>query len=726
MNQEDLIQNAYYYLRTGEYDKAIELYEFLLEQEPERLEFYIYLGLVYLLQGEEQQAQLTWFMALNQEMDQDEQNFHTLIGVLDYEAEQQELAEKYQIAWLIRGHIHELNPKNIINLMKLIWLDVKVGNRTVEKLNDWGVIELLREKSEAELPKELMIKVLNQILYFPEIESVDFAEACLNYSQYLTSNIYVIVEMAIKMFNTSHYVSFGIDLIKICLIKKPDDPELLYHLGELYNSNSSYKEAIKVATQFFQQSKSASLSTQLISSHQLFRGYIVSSNWTEISPIANQHKELLKTIFAQENIDFNHYEKTCLHSTGQFFLYIQDNLQENRFLCNRLGDLLQKEIIFKKNILVEPIKRLEKKNLLLKIGYIGTTFRCHSVGWLCRWLINHHDRENFEIYLYSLKQYTDDITQEYFINQVKQFFICDRDVENTVKKIQEDEIDILIDLDSMTNGPVCHVMLRKPAPIQITWLGMDASGIPTIDYFIADPYVLPENAQDYYREKIWRLPHTYLGIDGFEVGVPTLKREDLGISDDGIIFLNVQNAQKRHPDTVRLQMRILRAVPNSYLLIKGLGEKEITERFFAQIAQEEGIEIERLRFLERDQTEFEHRANLTIADVILDTYPYNGATTTLEALWVGIPIVTRVGEQFAARNSYTFMINAGITEGIARNEEEYIEWGIKLGTDENLRREISWKLHQSRQNSPLWDGKQFAREMEKAYQQMWETYIKNI
>jgi len=89
---------------------------------------------------------------------------------------------------------------------------------------------------------------------------------------------------------------------------------------------------------------------------------------------------------------------------------------------------------------------------------------------------------------------------------------------------------------------------------------------------------------------------------------------------------------------------------------------------------------------------------LQIADVVLDTSPYNGATTTLETLWMEIPLVTRVGEQFAARNSYTFMMNAGITEGIAWSDEEYIEWGIKLGTDENLRKEISWKLRRSKKN----------------------------
>ena len=111
--------------------------------------------------------------------------------------------------------------------------------------------------------------------------------------------------------------------------------------------------------------------------------------------------------------------------------------------------------------------------------------------------------------------------------------------------------------------------------------------------------------------------------------------------------------------------------------------------------------------------------------MVLDTYPYNGATTTLEVLWMGIPLVTRVGEQFAARNSYTMMMNAGITEGIAWTDEEYVEWGVRLGKDAALRQQISWKLQQSRQTAPLWNAKQFTHEMEKAYEQMWVKYLEN-
>ncbi len=220
-----------------------------------------------------------------------------------------------------------------------------------------------------------------------------------------------------------------------------------------------------------------------------------------------------------------------------------------------------------------------------------------------------------------------------------------------------------------------------------------------------------------------RLPQTYIAVDGFEVGIPTLRRQDLDIPSDAVIYLSSQRVYKRHPETTRWQMKIIKEVANSYFLVKGDAEEESIKQLFQKIAEEEGVDFSRLRFLPQDPTEPIHRANLTIADVVLDTYPYNGATTTLETLWMGIPVVTRVGEQFVSRNSYTMMMNVGVTEGLAWTDEEYVEWGVRLGKDANLRQQVAWKLRQSRQTAPLWNGKQFTLEMEKAYQQMWQRYL---
>ncbi|HEY9658105.1 MAG TPA: O-linked N-acetylglucosamine transferase, SPINDLY family protein, partial [Allocoleopsis sp.] len=350
-----------------------------------------------------------------------------------------------------------------------------------------------------------------------------------------------------------------------------------------------------------------------------------------------------------------------------------------------------------------------------RIGYLAGSLRKHSVGWLCRWLLKHHDRNQFDIHLYSSRHSTDFIQQQFMQDYGDRFHAVPSTVADIADRISADEIDILIELDSLTSLGGCGVVALKPAPIQVHWLGYDSSGIPAVDYFIADPYVLPDDAQEYYSETIWRLPQTYIAVDGFEVHLPSLRRDQLGIPNDAVVYLSSQTGMKRNVDNARLQMKILKEVPNSYFLVKSFRAiPEFIETFFTELAEEEGVSPDRLRFLPDVPSEFTHRANLALADVVLDTYPYNGATTSLEALWMGLPIVTRVGEQFAARNSYTMMMNVGITEGIAWNDQEYLEWGVRLGQNAALREDIFYRLRQSRHSSPLWNGQQFAREMEHA------------
>jgi len=711
------------YLLHNEYEKVSEFYETLLEEEPDTLSHYWYLGLAYLLQEKEDQAQLTWFIALNE---QNEEYFshhnQALITILDQEADRQESLEAYQKSWLIRGHIRELAPDHLNNLLNLIYLDIKLGNQFLTKFKDWQIIELLVSPKSRRVSDELLIKLLKISLFYPATESVSFARACLTHSQASGVIIENICLTAEKLHYEHQHTIFAIDLLKLCLEKQPNNLSLIHKLFWFYVSMQQHGDALIVSLEFLE--KSNSLIGKAVGTCQLLRTYLIQSDWDNVLITSRQHINFLTKLTNQSKIDIEPYLQDSLNILSQPLLYVQDNPVENRFLINKIGDIFQQKTVLD-NLLEITHRNSITLDRPLRVGYIGHTLRTHSVGWLSRWLIHHHDPERIETYIYSVTKHIDELTNEWFIKKSKQFYVSERNVKEILQKIQEDQIDILVDLDSFTLNLTCQIMALKPAPIQVSWLGMDSAGIPGIDYFIADPYVLPNDAQTYYSEKIWRLPHTYLGIDGFEIGFPTLRREDLNIPNDAIIFMNFQTALKRHPDTIRLQLRIIKKVPNSYLVIKGSGDELTVKPFFKQLAKEENIDFACFRFLDVYKTELEHRANLQLADVVLDTYPYNGATTTLEVLWSGIPLVTKVGQQFAARNSYTFMVNAGISEGIAWTDKEYIEWGIRLGTDENLRKEVSWKLRQSRKTSPLWNGKQFARDMEDAYRQMWEIYVKD-
>jgi predicted O-linked N-acetylglucosamine transferase (SPINDLY family) len=503
---------------------------------------------------------------------------------------------------------------------------------------------------------------------------------------------------------------FGLELVDI---------HLLTDLARFYSLSSRHYECIEVSKQY--RGLVQDLPNQIFANHLILHSLLILGNqWQDAFALADSQIELIKSLIQKQPNNLTSTDINRLFIATFFLPYIKDNPSRNRILQNELAKLCQgnlQSLSTQKNIK----KSIEKKPL--KIGYLSHCLRKHSVGWLSRWLFKHHDHEKFNIYGYFIfDQQNTDSVREFIAEYCDISYKFGHDVAAISRQIIEDEIDILVDLDSITLDISCQIMALKSAPIQVTWLGFDASGIPAIDYFIADPYVLPENAQDYYSEKIWRLPNTYIAVDSFEVLFPTIHRNQFNIPADAVVYLSSQTGYKRHPDTVRLQIQIVKSVPNSYLLIKGLSDQEGIQDFFTEIANSEGISSDRLIFLPLVNSEAEHRANLDIADVILDTYPYNGATTTMEALWMCIPVVTRVGEQFAARNSYTMMINAGITEGIAWSEQEYLDWGIKLGIDENLRKQIFWKLKESRKTSPLWNAEQFTRDMESAYTQMWQTY----
>jgi predicted O-linked N-acetylglucosamine transferase (SPINDLY family) len=461
--------------------------------------------------------------------------------------------------------------------------------------------------------------------------------------------------------------------------------------------------------------ESSILTTKIYGNYLILFALLSWGIWQDAQDFIDRNGQLLQELIREENPVIQPFVLRGLPIVSAVLPYLADKPLENRRFANLISGLFHEKFIESYYIPEHP-----KRQGKLRIGYIAHTLRRHSVGWLSRWLIRYHDLNEFEIGIYLIANTEDEITDTEFKPYSSFYRNLGANVEEIVAQIRNDKLDILVDLDSLTCPITYQVLALKPAPIQVTWLGSDASGLPTIDYYLADPYVLPENAQDYYREKIWRLPTTYVAVDGFEVGIATNSRKDLKIPETATIYLSVQSGLKRHPGMIRLQMKILKGVENSYFLIKGVADREKICQLFQQIAKEEGVNPERLHFLPQDEDEVTHRANLSLADVVLDTYPYNGATTTLEVLWMEIPIVTKVGQQFSARNSYTFMINAGITEAIAQTDQEYIDWGIRLGKEPQLRQEIAWKLRVGKQRAPLWNTRAFTKEVEASYKKMQE------
>jgi predicted O-linked N-acetylglucosamine transferase (SPINDLY family) len=716
---------AHTHLLSRQYDEVVSIYEQQVEDNPDDISSYWYLGLAYLLAKREEEAQTAWFFGVAQaevvETNQSSSDhIAELVNILSTEAIRQQELSNNEIAWLLCQHCKEIDPANLNNLLRLVDLAIESQSFEPSLLEDLQLVKVLNENGYSSVHREKILNLLEKLFEYPSQELVKVCEYCLISTDTPKDWIQPLLAIANRVGDHLDFPMCAANLLELCIKVDPDNIEILKRLCHFSIYSSRYKRAIEIAKKYYKLSES--FADQFLSNYQLFASLTRAGAWSDIPSVAEKNKALLQQIF-EDSQPLSDAIRPYVITAASLLAYTQDDIVNNRYFQNNTGNLFTKK--HEGNI----IPRRKSVSILdeskkIKIGYIGSTLRAHSVGWLCRWIFQYHNRERFHISTYLVNQILEDkFYAQWFHEKVDSSQIFELDPYKIANKINEDEIDILIDLDSITLNITYEVMSLKPAPIQVTWLGWDASGLSSIDYFIADPYVLPQDAQSHYQETIWRLPQTYVAVDGFEVGTPELTKQDLNIPNDAVVFFSSQAGSKRHPSTIRLQLKVLKEVPGSYFLIKAIGDTEAVKEIFTSLAEQEGVSSDRLRFIDFAKSEYVHRANLQLVDVVLDTYPYNGATTTLETLWMGIPLVTRVGSTFSARNSYTFMMNVGVTEGIAWTDAEYVDWGIRLGRDERLRQQVNQKLRKSRQSSPLWNAKQFTLEMENAYHQMWKYYL---
>jgi predicted O-linked N-acetylglucosamine transferase (SPINDLY family) len=701
-----------------------EFYEAEIATDDTIISNYWYLGISYLLTGREEDARLVWMLPFADATDPEIEIYtQELIEILDREANYRSTVLELETAWLLRQHLWTISPQYVENILILIDLASSLGLLTSELLRAWQVEELLDSLDIGTIDESLIEQTIAapiQSGLFTD-ETLSIIKKCLQLTGDRQEEIIIrLIATSLEILHKHKTLSFAVNLAELCREFAPEELRALQILIELYSEIGTFDRAIEYANCYARLGKSRF--DRLFASHLIQRTYLTSGDWTNYQDRAEHHRQDIEHLVASPNRDSIPIQNLLIASSFLAF-YLSDLPEIDRPLQNQVAEIYQHNLDLRPDRYQPKQVSLLKKTDIIRIGYLASTLRQHSVGWLCRWLFQYHDRQSFQIFNYCFNQNSADSFNHYwFRDKVDICHYFDSDPHEIVAQIKADEIDILIDLDSMTSDLSCQVMAAKPAPVQATWLGLDATGIPAIDYFIVDPYVVPSEAQDYYRERLWRLPQTYLAVEGFEVGIPTLSRQDLGITQDAVIYFSNQSGQKRHPDNIRCQLEIIKGVPNSYLLIKGKSDPQTISNLFSKICEEIGVDLERLRFLPGVPDVYTHRANLGIADLVLDTFPYNGATTTLETLWMAIPMVTQVGKQFAARNSYTFMLNAGIEEGIAWSQDEYIEWGIKLGLDPKLRSEIREKLRVGRQTAPVWNAKQFTLDMEQAYREMWAKY----
>ena len=291
--------------------------------------------------------------------------------------------------------------------------------------------------------------------------------------------------------------------------------------------------------------------------------------------------------------------------------------------------------------------------------------------------------------------------------------------QQLAEQIRADRIDILFDLAGHTARNRLLVFARKPAPIQITWIGYEGTtGLAAMDYLLADRYVIPEGSEQYCRERVLRMPDGYLCYDppaaAPPVGpLPSLNREYA-------TFGSFNNLAKITPEVVAVWAEILRRVPAARLVLKylGLGDQAVKRRYLDLFAAC-GVEPQRLELLP-SSSYAEYLAAYHQVDVALDPFPFSGGVTTCEALWMGVPVVTCPGETFASRHSLSHLSNAGQTETIARDLDEYVELAVSLAGDLPRLALLRAGLRPRMAASPLCDGKRFAANLAAMLGDVWK------
>ncbi len=358
----------------------------------------------------------------------------------------------------------------------------------------------------------------------------------------------------------------------------------------------------------------------------------------------------------------------------------------------------------------------------LRVAYLSPDFRSHALAFLTAELFELHDRSRFEIIGVSFGVDDRSEMRKRLISAFDEFCDVRRNSDKEVARLLNDrQVDIAVDLAGYTTDSRVDILAHRPVPIQVNYLGFPATmGADFIDYIIADAVVLPVEQQPYYTEKVVYLPDCYLVNDTKrKIAERTPTRQEMGLPEQAFVFCCFNNNWKITPEIFDIWMRLLHQVEGSVLWL--LGDNEGAERNLRKEAQRRGIDASRLLFAGR-LPPAEHLARHRLADLFLDTLPYNAHTTASDALWVGLPVLTCKGEAFAGRVAASLLHAVGIPELITSNLEDYQALVLRLARDRPLLAEIKAKLARNRNTYPLFNTVRFTRHIEAAYTTMWETW----
>ncbi len=355
----------------------------------------------------------------------------------------------------------------------------------------------------------------------------------------------------------------------------------------------------------------------------------------------------------------------------------------------------------------------------IRVGYVSGDLKEHPVALFLRPVLKHHDRSRFEVFCYSNCATADSLTRELKSSVDHWRNIADLDDSSVARMIGADAIDVLVDLSGHTGLSRLMLFAHRPAPLQVTWLGyLNTTGLRTIDFRICDRHTDPPGATDHlYTERLFRMPNSqwcYMPVYDIPLRAPPHP------DDPGRLVLGSFNQYSKLSDEcLDSWCELMRRLPSAELKVLDVR----TERSAADLLERmgrRGIDRHRIALLPRLAI-LDYFAAIGDVDIALDTIPYNGATTTLDILWMGVPLVAPAGPKSITRGSASILRTLGMPELISHDKRDYIDLSLRLAADTEKRSELRRSLRPRMEASPLMDAARFTRDLENGYRTMWAT-----
>ena len=380
---------------------------------------------------------------------------------------------------------------------------------------------------------------------------------------------------------------------------------------------------------------------------------------------------------------------------------------------------------FNKNFRISSRPIINKKKKKIRLGYYSADFRNHATSNLIARIFELHNKEDFEVIAFSFCSLDKkDLTQKRIINACSKFIDVEKKTDEEISKLSKElEIDIALDLMGFVNNNRYNIFAKGCAPIQINYLGYPGTCGPNVmDYIIADNTLITKDNEKFISEKIINLPNSYQpNDDKKEITKKEITKKDFNLPENKFIFCSFNRSYKITSIILKIWCDILKEKENSVIWL--FADNEITKTNLKNEVSKLGINPDRLIFAD-PTTHSDHLARHRLADLFIDTYPVPGHTTTSDALWAGLPVVTKIGNSFCSRVSASILNALDLNELITKDDDEYKKLIIKLSNDQNKLLKIKEKINKNIATKPLFNSKLYTENLEKAYHKVYDDYFK--